>query len=79
MSTYKTVGIWEDTRAEEHVTDSPSVSLLRLMRGVDAPPLFSVPPLEPSAVHGSSNRYVPSNPPVTLEGLMLRYQVGVSR
>ena len=60
-----------------HTTDSPPLSLLQLMRGVEAPPLFSMPPLVPSAVH---DRYALSNLTVTLEGLMLRYQVGgVSR
>ena len=50
------------------------------MRGVEAPPLFSGPPLEPSAAHESANRYAPSNLTVTLEGLTLRYQVrGESR
>ena len=34
-----------------HTTDSPPLSLLQLMRGVEAPPLFSMPPLVPSAVH----------------------------
>ena len=63
-----------------HATDSPPLSLLQLMRGVEAPPLFSMPPLEPSGVHESSNRYAPSNLTVTLEGLMSRYQVrGLSR
>ena len=70
------------TRVDLPVTDSPPLSLLQLMRGVEAPPLFSGPPLEPSAAHESANRYAPSNLTVPLEGegLMLRYQVrGVSR
>ena len=67
-----------NTRAEPHVTDSPPLSLLQLMRGVEAPPLVSLPPLEP--FQDSPNRYAPSDLTVTLEGLMLRYQVkGASR
>ena len=69
-----------NTLADPHATDSPPLSLLQLMRGVEAPPPVSLPPLEPSAIHDSANRYAPSNLTVTLEGLMLRYQVtGVSR
>ena len=45
------------------------------MRGAAAPPLFSLPPAKPPAVHGGSSRYAPSNFTVTSEGLMLRYQV----
>ena len=69
-----------DTRADSHVTDSPPLSLLQLMRGVEAPPLISLPLFRPPAVHDSSNRYASSNLTIPLEGLMLRYQVrGVSR
>jgi len=65
-----------DTRTDERVADSPPLgSLLQVMRGVAAPPLVSLPPSKPSAVHESSTWYAPSNLTVTLEGLMLRYQV----
>ena len=64
-------------RTGDEVPESPQVvSLLRVMRGETAPPLISLPPSGPSAVHGGSNWYAPSNFTVTSEGLMLRYQVG---
>ena len=68
------------TRTDSHTMDLPPLgSLPRITRGVAAPPLVSLPPVKEPAVHGSSNRYTPSNFTVTLEGLMLRYQVrGVS-
>jgi len=70
-----------DTRTDSHIIDSPPLgSLLRITRGVAAPPLVSRPPFRESAVHGSLNGYAPSNSTVILERLMLRYQVrGVSR
>ena len=64
-----------DTRTQFFVTDSrPSGSLLRTMRGGAAPPLVSLPLSKPSEVHGNSIWYAPSNLPITLEGLMLRYR-----
>ena len=61
-----------------HTTPTPQTtpSLLRVRRGVAAPPLVSLPLSKPSAVHRSPNWYAPSNLTVTSEGLMLRYQVG---
>ena len=53
----------------------PLGSLLRVMRGVAAPPLISLPPSKLSAVHESSNWYAPFNLTAISEGLMLRYQV----
>ena len=50
-----------DTGTDSRAADSPSLgSLLRIMRGVAAPPLVSLPPSKPSAVYGSSNWYAPS-------------------
>ena len=65
-----------DTRTDSRLEDSPPLgSHLRLWRGVAAPPLVSLPPSKPAAVHRSPNWYAPSNLTVTSEGLMLRYQV----
>ena len=63
----------DDTHSDSGVAGSPLLgSLLRVLRGVAAPPLVSLPP---SKVHGSTNWYAPSNLTVPSERLMLRYQV----
>ena len=63
----------DDTHSDSGVAGSPLLgSLLRVLRGVAAPPLVSLPP---SKVHGSTNWYAPSNLTVPSEILMLRYQV----
>ena len=57
------------TRPDPPVADAPPLGSLRVLRGVVAPPLVSLPPLKPSAFHGGSNWYAIFRLTVASQGL----------
>ena len=59
-----------DTHADSRAADSPPLGSLLAMRGVAAPPLVSLPPSKPSAIHESTRWYAPPDLTGTSEGLM---------